>query len=430
MENEINSLLYDGLTGLPNRTLLEERVNHEIEVANRNATSLALIHIDPFPFAEINSALGFEVGDKLLVQFAHRLHALGRKVDTPARLTGDQFALLIPVAEEQGVLNVSHKLSKSFEEPFEIDGESIFLGLNMGIAIYPLHCGSAGELIRGAMVAAHESKKRRETTYIFRGSMAEKAGENLKLFGLLRRAINSAELNLNYQPQVDVSTGKLKGVEALSRWSDRHISPGRFIPVAEATGLIRDLTRWMLKEALAQASRWRDQGKVVPLSMNVSVRDLLSPNLIKDIFSWVEQYELNDYPLLIEVTESTLMEHSHRSIQALNVLRGRGLGVSIDDFGTGYSSLAYLKDLPACELKIDQSFVGGMANQPGNLKLVKAIISLAHEFGMTVVAEGVERPEELELLAGFGCDTVQGYYICEPLPGDELLKWGESSGRI
>jgi len=425
--SDINPLLYDALTGLPNRTLLEERIVHEMDIAQRNTTSLALIQIDPFPFSDINSSLGFEVGDALLVQFAERLRSVVRKVDTPARLTGDEFALLLPDAEQEGVLNVCHKLSKWFEEPFDIGGESLFLGLNMGISIFPMHCASASDLMRGAMVAANEAKKRKETTFIFQGSMARQAGENLKLFGQLRKAIRQGSLNLNYQPQVNIESGKLVGLEVLSRWNEMHISPGRFIPVAEATGLIRDLTRWMLEKSLAQAAAWKAAGHIFPLSMNVSVRDLLSPNLISDIELWVDAYELQGYPLIIEVTESSLMEHSHLAIKALNRLRQRGFGISIDDFGTGYSSLAYLKDLPASELKIDQSFVSGLAGQPGNQKLVKAVIALAHEFGMKVVAEGIERVEELELLSQYGCDIAQGYYICEPLAGDELLGWYETT---
>jgi len=419
--------LYDRLTGLANRTLLEERIAHEIDLAKRHTTSLALIQIDPFPFSEINSALGFAVGDALLVQFAERLKSAVRKVDTPARLTGDEFALLLPEAEHEGVLNVCHKLSRWFEEPFDIGGESLFLGLNMGISIFPMHCASASELMRGAMVAANEAKKRKETIFIFQGSMARQAGENLKLFGELRRAIRKGTLNLNYQPQVNIESGKLVGLEVLSRWQEMHVSPGRFIPVAEATGLIRDLTRWMLEKSLAQAAEWKAAGHIFPLSMNVSVRDLLSPNLVSDIERWVDAYELEGYPLVIEVTEGSVMEHAQLAIKALGRLRQRGFGISIDDFGTGYSSLAYLKDLPASELKIDQSFVTGLAGQPGNQKLVKAVVALAHEFGMKVVAEGVERVEELELPHQFGCDIAQGYYICEPLAGDALLGWYQTT---
>ncbi|GAV19840.1 cyclic di-GMP phosphodiesterase Gmr [Mariprofundus micogutta] len=418
-----NPLLYDALTGLPNRMLLEERISYEIEVAQRNTTSLALIHIDPFPFSDINSTLGFEVGDQLLIQCAERLSSVVRKVDTAAHLTGDEFALLLPDAEQEGVLNVCDKIIKGFEEPFEVEAESLFLGLNMGISIYPIHCSSASEMIRGAMVAANAAKKNKETTFIYHGSMAKRASDNLRIFGALRKAIHEGGLDLVYQPQVDVQSGELTGVEALSRWNDLHISPGRFIPVAEATGLIRDLTRWMIKECLFQAAVWKKAGYQFPLSMNVSVRDLLSPNLTDDICQWLEEYNLADYPLTIEVTESSVMEHSHQAIGALNRLRQKGMQVSIDDFGTGYSSLAYLKDLPANELKIDQSFIGGLAGQPGNQRLVKAVIALAHEFGLKVVAEGVERSEELDLLSRYGCDIAQGYYLSEPLAGEELVKW-------
>lgn len=425
-DSEPNLLLYDRLTGLPNRTLLEERIAHEIDLADRHTTSLALIHINPFPFAEINSALGFAVGDELLVQFARRLTAIVRKVDTVARLTGDEFALLLPEAEKQGVLLVCQKLDMWFEEPFEIAGESLYLGLNMGVSIYPIHCSSVSDLMRGAMVAASEAKKRKETIFIYHEVMATQASENLKLFGALRRAIRNGALNLNFQPQMRLQTGELAGVEVLSRWNEMEISPGRFIPVAEATGLIRDLTHWMLEESIMQAARWKAGGRVIQLSMNVSARDLLSSNLVGELNRWVEAYDLQDYPLMIEVTESSVMEHAHQAIQALNRLRQSGFGISIDDFGTGYSSLVYLRDLPATELKIDQGFVTGLAEHSGNQKLVKAMIALAHEFDMQVVAEGVESVEELELLRSYGCDIVQGYYISKPLTVEALQVWLES----
>ena len=422
-DSDNTALLYDRLTGLPNRTLLEERIAHEIDLADRHTTSLALIHIDPFPFAEINSALGFAVGDELLVQFSQRLSSAVRKVDTAARLTGDKFALLLPEAEKEGVLHVCEKLDKWFEEPFEVAGESLYLGLNMGVSIYPIHCTTAGDLMRGAMVAANEAKKRKETTFIYQEVMATQASENLKLFGALRRAIRQGTLNLNFQPQMSLQSGQLAGVEVLSRWNEMDISPGRFIPVAEATGLIRDLTRWMLEESVVQAARWKAEGRVIPLSMNVSVRDLLSSDLVGELNQWVKAYGLEDYPLMIEVTESSVMEHAHLAIEALNRLRQSGFGVSIDDFGTGYSSLAYLRDLPANELKIDQAFVTDLAEHADNQKLVKAVIGLAHEFGMKVVCEGVESIEDIELLRSYDCDIVQGYFISKPLTADVLPAW-------
>ena len=425
---DVNVLLYDRLTGLPNRSLLYERILHQIDVAQRNTSSLALIYIDPFPFSDINSALGFEVGDELLVQLARRLESHVRKVDTVAHLSGNEFALLLPDVEHDGVMHICNKLIQWFEEPFCIAGESLSLGLNIGIAIYPIHCGSADDMMRAALLAAKEAKKNKETVFIYQSSMATRASENLKLFGELRKAIYEEKLNVNFQPKIDIATGAVAGVEALSRWNEQHISPGRFIPVAESTGLIRDLTSWMLKESLCQAAKWKAEGLYLPISMNVSVRDLFSPNLINDIYQWVEMYELADYPLVIEVTESSVMQHSRLVIDALNRLRRRGFGVSIDDFGTGYSSLAYLKDLPASELKVDQSFVTGLTRQPGNQKLVRAIIKLAHEFDMKVVAEGVEELEELELLREYGCDIAQGYYVSKPLAGDKLSAWCASAG--
>ena len=425
-EPDIDVLLHDRLTGLPNRPLLYEKITHQIDVAERNTSSLALIHIDPFPFSDINSALGFDIGDELLIQCARRLEGLLRKMDTVAHLSGDEFALLLPDVEQDGVMNICNKVIHCFDEPFTVAGQSLSLGLNMGIAIYPIHCSSADDMLRAAMVAAKEAKKNKETIFIYKSSMANRASDNLKLFGALRKAIYEQKLDVNYQPKINIRTGEVAGVEALSRWNEMDISPARFIPVAESTGLIRDLTRWMLKESLHQVSKWKAQSLFLPISMNVSVRDLLSPNLINEIYQWVEAYDLAGYPLIIEVTESSVMQHSRLAIDALNRLRSKGFGVSIDDFGTGYSSLAYLKDLPASELKIDQSFVTGLLKQQGNQRLVRAIIKLAHEFDMKVVAEGVEEFEVLELLRDYGCDIAQGYYVSKPLAGGKLPEWVRS----
>ena len=420
VSNDAGDSFYDEMTGLPNRALLIDRIKHEIRVAERNRTSLALLHIDPFPFSDINSALGFDVGDELLVQFAERLQAIVRRADTVAHLSSDEFALLLPTVSEELVQTVTAKLLTCFEDPFKVKGESIFLGLNMGIATYPLNCATPEEMMRGAMVAVKDAKARKENVVNYSGHMNQQASENLQMFGALRKAIHCGTLELNFQPQIDIRSEKMVAVEALARWESADISPLKFIPVAETTGLICDLTEWMLGASLKQASQWKRKGVEHGLSVNISTRDLLNPKFASSVQKMVEEHGVAGYPLTFEVTENSVMQHVNHAVKTLHQLNEAGFRVSIDNFGTGYSSLAYLKNIPAHELKIDRSFVIGLHNSPANQKLVRAITSLAHEFELTVVAEGVETPEDLELLKLYECDVAQGFLFGEAVAGNQF----------
>ena len=418
--SDLDSLLHDKLTGLPGRGLLHDRLEHEMYVADRARTSLALIHIDPFPFSDINSALGFDVGDELLIQFAERLQTIVRKADTVAHLSSDEFALLLPTVSDELIETVTAKLLSCFEAPFKVKGEAIFLGLNMGTATYPLNCATAEEVLRGAMIAAKEAKAKKEPVINYCGAMAERASENLQMFGALRRAIHSGTLELNFQPQIEIKSERVVGVEALSRWEYGNISPDRFIPVAEETGLICDLTTWMLNASIKQAAEWQRKGMEYNLAVNISTHDLLNPKFATSVLKMIEGHGMAVYPLTFEVTENSIMQHVNHAIRTLVQLSEAGFRVSIDNFGTGYSSLAYLKNIPAHELKIDRSFVIGLHNNPGNQKLVRAIIRLAHEFELIVVAEGVESSEELELLKSYDCDVAQGFLLGKPVSAAEI----------
>ncbi|ATX81808.1 diguanylate cyclase (GGDEF) domain-containing protein [Mariprofundus ferrinatatus] len=419
-ESGVDSQLYDALTGLPNRTLLYDRLKHEIDVADRARTSLALMHIDPFPFSDINSTLGFDVGDELLIQFAGRLQTIVRRADTVAHLSSDEFAILLPTVSDELIATVVSKLLSCFELPFMIHGESIFLGLNVGVATYPLNCASPDEMVHGAMMATKEAKARKEPVVSYSGDMAQQASENLQMFGALRRAIHSEMLELNFQPQVDIKSGKVVGVEALTRWDTAEIPPAKFIPLAETTGLICDLTEWMLNASIRQVGIWQRSGVNRNLSVNISTHDLLNPKFVSSVLKRIDEHGISSSPITFEVTENSVMRHVHHAIKTLHQLNEAGFRVSIDNFGTGYSSLAYLKNIPAHELKIDRSFVIGLNSNPSNQKVVRAVISLAHEFELSVVAEGVQTTEELELLSSYGCDIAQGFLTGKPVPASEI----------
>lgn len=421
---------HDSLTGLPNRTLLQERLIQAIRAADGSARSVALIMMDLDRFKEINDTLGHHVGDKLLQAIGERLSQALWGSDTVARLGGDEFALLLPLADSSHITQVSNKVFAVLAEPFLIEGMTLEIESSLGAAMYPDDSRNSAELISHADVAMYQAKQHGERVTRYDPSQDPHSLDRLKLMGDLRRAAERGELSLHYQPKVDLQENRVVGVEALLRW--RHpergmVPPDRFISQAEQTGVIKPLSFWVLNEALRQCAQWHFAGTPLPVAVNISARVLQDPELPVQVRAALERHGVRAELLKIEMTETAIMSDPQRATQVLTELDAMGVGLSIDDFGTGYTSLAQLKRLPVDEVKIDRSFVMSMLRDANDAVIVHSIIDLAHNMNCTVVAEGVENRKVLDVLANLGCDEVQGYYYSRPLPANELASWIASS---
>jgi diguanylate cyclase (GGDEF)-like protein/PAS domain S-box-containing protein len=418
--------LYDVLTDLPNRTLLHDRLGQAIRGAERSGDSAALLVMDLDRFKEVNDTFGHYYGDALLRQVGERLQAALRGGDTLARLGGDEFAVVLEVADRVGAVDVADRLLRALDVPFAVEGHNLSVGASIGIALFPDHAGDADTLLRRADVAMYVAKRSGNGHALYAFDQDQHSPGRLALAGELRHAIEHDQLVLHYQPKLELRTGAIIGVEALVRW--RHpqhglVAPDQFIPLAEQTGLIRPLSKWVLAEALRQYEAWRVAGFELPVAVNVSMRDLHDPQLLDTIGDLLAAWNLAPLALNLEITESSLMTEPDRTLAVLAGLREIGVGMAIDDYGTGYSSLGYLKQLPVVELKIDRSFVRDMARDRSDLAIVRSTVELAHNLGLRVVAEGVEDAATQQLLAELGCDQAQGYYISRPLPNTELTDW-------
>jgi diguanylate cyclase (GGDEF)-like protein/PAS domain S-box-containing protein len=417
---------HDPLTGLPNRALLHDRLEQAIRLAHRDGGPLALLLMDLDRFKEVNDTLGHQQGDALLQQVCQRLRDALRASDTVARLGGDEFAVLLPETDEAGATAVARQLLRVLEQPFLLEGQPVDVGASLGLALHPAHGTDAATLLRRADVAMYVAKRAGGGYTVFSAEHDRHSPDRLALVGELRQAIEQEQLTLHYQPKVGVRTGTVTGVEALVRWQHPErglIPPDRFIPLAEQTGLIRPLTRWVLNAALRQCNTWRQAGLEIPVSVNLSMRNLHDPELPEVIAKLLARWGVPPTGLRVEVTESAVMADPGRAMEVLGQLRALGLEIAIDDFGTGYSSLGYLKRLQVTQLKIDRSFVQHMATDGSDLAIVHATIAMGHNLGLTVVAEGVEEKFAWELLTRLGCDAAQGYYLSRPLPVPELLEW-------
>jgi diguanylate cyclase (GGDEF)-like protein/PAS domain S-box-containing protein len=418
--------LYDSLTDLPNRNLFTDRLRLALAVARRETKPLAIVLLDIARLKEVNDILGHHNGDIVIQEVARRITMALRETDTVARLGGDEFAILLPGADEEFATLAIEKIQKAMEPPAIIDGDPLDIEVNMGVAVYPQHGEDPTVLLSRADVAMRMAKSEVSGFCIYESSHDPYSRRRLSLLGELRRAIAQNELVLYYQPQVDIASGKVMGVEALVRWprtaSDR-VSPMEFIPLAEQTGLIRPLTLWVLEQAVRQCGRWRATGLNLKVSVNLSARNLLDPTLPDMLAKMLAALRVTADCLMLEVTESAVMVQPERALKTLTRLHEMGASLSVDDFGTGYSSLAYLKKLPVCELKIDQSFVSNMVKNENDAIIVRSTIDLAHNLGLKVVAEGVEDQEALQLLASLGCDTGQGYLFAQPMPPEDFSRW-------
>jgi diguanylate cyclase (GGDEF)-like protein/PAS domain S-box-containing protein len=422
--------LHDVLTELPNRSLCVERLGTALQQARHNGGRVGVLFVDLDRFKNINDSLGHHVGDALLRSVARRMGAAVRPGDTVSRLGGDEFVIVLAdVVDRETVFDiVTQRLVPAIGQPHAIGGAELHVSCSVGIAMFPDDAQDIDSLMRLADVAMYQSKASgRDSVHFFTPEMNERAQKRLQLESQLRHAIERDELSLAFQPRVHARTGALIGVEALLRWRNGElgqVSPAEFIPIAEESGQIVGIGGWVIDRACAQHAAWRDQGLgTVPVSINMSTLQLRDGELIGVLCAAMTTHGVAPSSIEIEITESTLMDAAEQSLAQLHALKALGVELSIDDFGTGYSSLSYLNRFPIDKLKIDQSFVHDMLDDPTDLAIVRAIVGLGHTLGLRVVAEGVETVEEAALLQAAHCDELQGYLFGRPMPAEEIPEW-------
>jgi diguanylate cyclase (GGDEF)-like protein/PAS domain S-box-containing protein len=420
---------YDALTGLPNRTLLADRTAKAIAAAERSGTRIALLFMDLDGFKHVNDSLGHVLGDILLQRVAQRLGQQTRRSDTLARFGGDEFVLLLTDVEgPESIAIAARRCLDALSTPFPLDGHDIDITTSIGISVYPDDGDTLDALVKNADMAMYQAKESgRNQFHFFEAAMNARATSRATLGNDLRRALERDELLLHYQPQAEISSGEIVGVEALVRWQHPQrgmISPAEFIPVAEEIGLIGRLGEWVLNEACRQAVAWQRAGLPhMPVAVNLSALQLRSPDFLDRVRSALQTAGLDAHWLELELTESVLMHQVDSVMQTLAGLSALGIRIAIDDFGTGYSSLAYLRRLSIDKLKIDRSFIRDLSVDPEDALIVATIIRMAHSLRLKVIAEGVEASEQLATLRAQGCDEIQGYHLSRPLPPDALAEF-------
>lgn len=427
--------LHDGLTKLPNRNLLNDRLEQEIQNARRERSRFSVLCMDVDGFRQINDAWGHRVGDALLVEVARRLRASIRTRDTLARLGGDEFVILADVGEAGDAVSLAEKLLTAVREPVVIDGRQLRVSLSIGIAMFDgREQQQQGDLLRDADAAMSHAMALGHNGYVFfQSSMSDDAQTQLQLLHDLRQAQGRHELVLYYQPKYNTQDGAMIGAEALVRWNHPTrglVPPGDFIPLAEKTGLIFQIGEWVLNEACRQMSAWRDAGHTDwAISVNLSALQFNHPKLIDMVREVLAQHSLEPRYLTLEITESTAMRDADTSLVILEQLHHMGVRISIDDFGTGYSSLLYLKRLPASELKIDRGFVRDLTHDTEDAAIIAAIVALGRALDLKIVAEGVETREQQEYLTRLGCTSLQGFLLGRPMPAAQFLEAASVPGR-
>lgn len=424
--------LHDELTGLPNRALLEDRLRHGIDSARRDDQPVALLLLDLNQFKEVNDTLGHDQGDRLLVMVAARLRESLRAVDTVARLGGDEFAVLLTDdVSPRRTLRAAERVLACFDEPHDIDGMSLQCGASLGVAIDPDHGEDSESLRKHADIAMYAAKRRGGGVAVYDPERDRPNLDRLTLVGQLRHALDKGELEIHYQPVIEMSSARVVRVEALVRWQHPErglIGPGKFIDVAEVSGVIRPLTRWVFETAATEIQQLDALGHRLDLAVNVSVRNLYEPSFVDAIRSVLERTGLAGERAILELTETQVMDDPLLANGVLDRLRSLGIRGSVDDFGTGHSSLSNLQSLPLSEIKIDKSFVLAMGDgDEAAATIVKSIVSLGQNLGLDVVAEGVETPSAMTRLAMLGCDYAQGYLFASPLTIDQLHDYLDAS---
>ncbi|HEY3057314.1 MAG TPA: EAL domain-containing protein [Thermoanaerobaculia bacterium] len=424
---EIEHLAYhDQLTGLPNRPLFMDRLIVSLAQAHRAEQKLAVFFLDLDRFKDINDSLGHTIGDTLLKGVAERVHRCTREGDTVARFGGDEFTLLIPKIENiEDAAKIAQKIIETLKIPFLVNDRELFVTTSIGVSIYPSDGSDPETLVRNADTAMYRAKEQGRDNYqLYAPAMNAQALERLALENMLRKALSQNELVLFYQPQIDAETRAIVGLEALVRW--RHpqmgmVSPAHFISVAEKSGLIVPIGEWVLRTACRQLRTW--QRKIDPeitVAVNLSARQFQQPDLVAMIRSAIEETGIAPSSLEVEITESNAMQNAEHTMYILRELKSIGVRISMDDFGTGYSSLNYLKRFPIDTLKLDRSFIKDVNTDADDAAIVTAVIQMAHSLNLKVVAEGVEREDQLEFLCRQSCDIIQGYLFSKPLPVDQV----------
>lgn len=432
--------MYDALTALPNRRMFHEQLEHAVKRGRRNDHTMAVMFIDLDRFKRINDTLGHATGDLLLKEVAHRLGNCVRGGDymahenvvpageAVARLAGDEFTVTLDALRSpEDAARVAQRMLKELSRPFILNGEEVVVTSSIGIAIYPQDGGSAAMLLKNADAAMYQAKESGKNTYqFFAGAMNSAAVERLKMEAELRHAIERGELLLHYQPQIDVHSGRIIGVEALMRWQHPErglVPPGLFIPVAEETGLIVAMGEWVLDEACRQKQAWQAAGLTgIVMSINLASPSFRKADLVERVATALKQFDIAPGELCLEATESILMRDADVTMVTLRRLRELGVRLSVDDFGTGYSSLGYLRRFPLAQVKIDRSFVQDVTTCADDAAIIAAIVSLAHTLKLEVVAEGIETAEQAWRLAEQGCRIMQGFYFARPLPPAQVTQ--------
>jgi diguanylate cyclase (GGDEF)-like protein/PAS domain S-box-containing protein len=420
---------YDELTGLPNRTLLLERLNQTIDLSNRHQWPLAVLFIGLDRFKLVNDALGHEGGNEVLRIAARRMRSCLREIDTVARIGGDEFVVVLAGdgLREGCPSRVTKLILDAFAEPIVVGDNELFVTCSIGAAVYPRDGSDPNELLKNAWTEMYQAKTQgRNTLHIYSSYYLDRDPERLPLEAAMRRALQRGEFQVHFQPQVELRSGKIHGVEALLRWQQPDkgmLSPVRFIPIAEETGLILPIGEWVLHAACMQRRTWLEQGLDLDrVSVNLSARQFRQPDLPRRVSRVLHETGVEPQHLELELTESILMQDVETAIRTMAELKDLGIRISLDDFGTGYSSLSYLKRFPIDTLKIDQSFVRELTFDPTSAAIAEAIISMAHSLHLTVIAEGVETEGQLAMLRERGCDEIQGFLFCKPLPAEEITE--------
>jgi diguanylate cyclase (GGDEF)-like protein/PAS domain S-box-containing protein len=423
-----HSAQHDFLTGLPNRMLLNDRVNQAIVLAPRHNKKVAVLFLDLDGFKHINDSLGHPIGDKLLQSVAKRLVACVRGSDTVSRQGGDEFVVLLSEVElSEDPAITARRMLEAVAEPHPIDQHDLHITTSIGLSIFPDDGPDAVTLIKNADTAMYQAKENGHQSYqFFKPAMNVRAVQRQSIEESLRRALERREFTLHYQPKVNLRTGEITGAEALIRWAHPirgMVPPSDFIPIAEDCGLIVPIGNWVLREACQQARAWVEAGlPATTVSVNISAMEFRGDSFLQGVFAILQETALDPACLELELTESVLMKHAGSTESILRALRARGVRLAVDDFGTGYSSLSYLRKFPIDALKIDQSFVRQIATAPGETTIVTAVISMGRSLGLRVIAEGVETQKELAFLQAHQCDEAQGYYFSRPILPEHFAK--------
>ncbi len=420
---------FDQLTNLPNRNSLIDKLFPIFEEARRHGNLVGVLAIDLDNFKIINDSRGHEFGDKIIKLVAYRIRESIRVYDLISRQGGDEFTVVLPdLSNERDAAVVAESILDAMNHPFILDGEKIFVNISIGIALYPTDGKDSNTLLKNADSALNLAKKQGKNCYVFfTQEMQTVVAERLEIENRMRIAIIENQFTLVYQPKVDLYTKKPVGVEALIRWKHPErglISPDVFIPISEETGMILAIGEWVIKNAIQTMRSWRDKGvKEISMAVNISTKQFKHERLISTIAENLKLYKVNPQELEIELTESSVMENADAAIRIMQEIRKLGAKIAIDDFGTGYSSLGYLKKLPISSLKIDRSFVSELTSDKDSRTIILAVSNLAHNLGLTVVAEGAETESQVQILAESGVDMIQGFYYAKPMSSEDCLEF-------